>query len=88
MAIEARFYVQTVGKTAGQGGTPHGTVTLQASTKGPHSWSKWTPAGQITMATLNEDALAWFEARLGKDLAILFDDLPALVDVPDEEVTP
>lgn len=76
MAVEARFYVKDVGKTCGQGGKPVGTVVLTASTKGPHDWSEWTPSGQITMGTLNADALAWFEARLGKDLAIVFDDVP------------
>ena len=72
MSVEARFYVQHVGMSAGPGGEPHGTVKLQVSTKGPNNWSKWTPAGEVTMATLNSEALAWFNARLGKDVAVTF----------------
>lgn len=74
--VEARFYVTNVGKSAGPGGTPHGTVHLQVATKGPNNWSQWTPTGELRMATLNEKALAWFEERLGKDLAITFADVP------------
>lgn len=73
MSVEARFFVREVGKVAGGAGK----VVLQASTKGDYSeWSKWTPSGEIALTCLNEKAVAWFDARLGVDVAITFEDVP------------
>lgn len=79
MAVECRFFVSEVGKKP-TNGEAIGTVTLTASTKGPHNWSQWTPFGEMRLGTLNAEAMAWFDARLGKDLAILIDDIPEGLD--------
>ncbi len=69
--VKAMFYVNHVGKNA----SGVGIVRLNATTKGDYAaWSKYTPAGQIEINSLNEDATAWFEERLGKDVALSFDD--------------
>lgn len=71
MGVKAMFYVQHVGHNAGG----IGTVKLSAVAKGPYArWSKYTPSGAIDITTLNEDATQWFFERLGKDVAITFDD--------------
>ncbi len=77
MSVKAIFYVEElVMKPDPQ--TPAarvGTVKLRAVAKGPYGkWAKWTPYGEITLGTLNEKAFAWFEQRLGKDVALTFDD--------------
>lgn len=76
--VEARFYVSHVGKRPRNSnpGESIGTVELQASTKGPHDWSEWTPTGSLTLGTLNPAALAWFDAHLGQDVALTFSELP------------
>lgn len=83
MAVECRFFVAEVSKTpAGRSGETglveaQGKVKLQASTKGPNNWSKWTPWGTFEMGTLNDAAMKWFDERLGMDVAIIIDDVPA-----------
>jgi hypothetical protein len=37
-------------------------------------WAKYTPSGRIEMSISAEGAQDWFEERLGKDVAITFDD--------------
>ena len=77
MGVKAMFYVNHVGQSAS--GT--GIVKLNATTKGDYAaWSKYTPAGQIEINSLNENATAWFLERLGKDVAISFGD-PTEADV-------
>lgn len=70
--VLANFYVDSITKR------PNGvsSVNLRAVTKGPNNWSKWSPAGTIELTTVNENATAWFEAHIGKDVRITFDDLP------------
>lgn len=75
MAVEARFFVSKISKVP-TGGSTAGEVTLQASTKGPHDWSKWTPHGEITLRTISDAASEWFDERLGKDIQVLFADIP------------
>lgn len=71
MSVRAIFYVKEVAKVVGGAGK----VKLQATTKGDYAaWSKYTPYGDIEFASLNENATAWFDERLGKDVAITFDD--------------
>lgn len=71
MGVKAMFYVQHVGHNAGG----IGTVTLSAVAKGPYAeWSKYTPSGNVSITSLNEDATQWFYERLGKDVAITFND--------------
>ena len=79
MAVEARFYVHEVSKRPSNNteSGPVGVVRMRASIKGPNDWSEFTPAGMIEMSTLNEKAMAWFDERLGTDVALVFDDIPA-----------
>ena len=71
MGVKAMFYVNHVGH--GASGT--GLVKLNATAKGEYAaWSKYTPSGTIEITSLNEDATAWFYDRLGKDVAIGFED--------------
>ena len=52
-----------------------GVAHLRAACKGPYkNWARYTPAGSIEMATLNPAGLAWFEERVGTDVAITFED--------------
>jgi hypothetical protein len=37
-------------------------------------WSKYTPSGEISLNITTEGAQAWFEERVGKDIAITFAD--------------
>lgn len=82
MAVQARFYVAAVTKrpVGRMGGyadpKPVGDVTLHpAGGKGNEAWASATPAGEIKM-TIRTEALGWFEDRLGRDVAITFDDVP------------
>jgi hypothetical protein len=69
--VRAIFYVNHVGKNA----SGIGVVKLNVTTKGDYAaWSKYTPSGNVEITTLNEQATAWFEERLGKDVAVTFDD--------------
>lgn len=81
MAVEARFYVSEITKRPRNGlvgdDNSIGGVKLQVSTKGPNNWSEWTPTGHVEIGTVNPEALAWFSERLGKDVAVVFDDVPA-----------
>jgi hypothetical protein len=71
MGVRAMFYVSHVGKNAGGAGV----VKLTATTKGDYaSWSHYTPSGLLELACLNDRATAFFHDRLGKDVAISFDD--------------
>lgn len=80
MAVRAKFYVQQVTKQATGGNwappAPAGSVVLQPVLRGEENkeWASATPSGRIEM-TIRGEALPWFEERLGKDVAILFDDV-------------
>jgi hypothetical protein len=77
MAVTARFYVRKVTEERQAGSTDKvGHVELSASIKGDEnkSWAKYTPAGNIMLSTVNPGALEWFAGRIGKDVAITFDD--------------
>ena len=77
MSVKAMFYVNHVGHSA----SGVGVVKLNATAKGEYAaWSKYTPSGTIEITSLNEDATAWSHDRLGKDVAIRFDD-PTEADV-------
>lgn len=72
--VIARFYVAEVKKIAYGGGTPQCAVVLQAATRGEEnkSWAAATPSGRVEMHINNGPAGEWFEAMLGKDVAITF----------------
>lgn len=71
MGVRAIFYVAEATRL------PNGVgrVKLQAAAKGPYGhWSKWTPSGELTLNSTNEAAHAWFDERVGKDVALNIDD--------------
>lgn len=70
--VLANFYVDAVTRHPNN----RGSVSLRAVTKGPNNWSQFSPAGSIELTTVNPKALAWFDARIGKDVRITFDDIP------------
>lgn len=71
MSVRAMFYVNYVGHNA----SGVGVVKLNATTKGDYaSYSKYTPSGAIEFTCLNESATEWYFDRLGKDVAVTFDD--------------
>lgn len=77
MTVRAIFYVEEISmKPAGNDDTGHvGVAKLRAAAKGPYQkWSQYTPYGSLEIGTLNPSALAWFQERLGSDVAISFDD--------------
>jgi len=83
MAVEARFYVaevtkRPIGRMGGYAApVPLGEVVLRPATgKGNEEWASSTPSGEFKM-TIRSEALSWFEARLGADVRILLDDVPA-----------
>jgi hypothetical protein len=82
MAVRAKFYVAEIRQfaTAAVAGyaepKPLGEVTLRAVTRGGDDnkqWASATPAATLTM-TVSGEAFPWFTERLGKDIALLFDD--------------
>lgn len=78
MAVKARFYVAEVGKKAYGGGAGYGSVVLQAVTRKTDDntdWAHATPSGQLTM-TVHADALARFDALLGKDVYLTIEEVP------------
>lgn len=58
MSVRAKFFVQSVTHTAGNGGS----VELSAVCRGEDNktWSKYTPSGRILMNVLNDAALEQF----------------------------
>lgn len=83
MAVTARFYIAEIHKfPTNHGGwadpAPLGQVVLRPALRGEENkaWASATPSGEMKM-TLRGDALPWFEERLGADLHITFEDVPA-----------
>lgn len=82
MSVRAIFYVEHVTverkHTDDDGNLIRtGEVELRPSLRGPYKeWAKYTPYGELKLGTLNPAALAWFEERLGQDVALTFDDRP------------
>jgi hypothetical protein len=74
--VTARFHVAEVTRFAYN--ADNRVVKLRPSTKGEQNkaWAAATPSGEITMTIGNPAASAWFEDRLGQDVAITFDDVP------------
>ena len=78
--IQARFYVRELTSFAYN---PEALTVRLAPVTGSYGkdgingqWNTATPAGDISLTINNPDAAAWFRERLGKDLAITFDDRP------------
>ena len=75
MAVNARFYVKELTKSAAGAGNLQ--VTLAAVTRSTPDnvdWSKFTPSGEIRLFVTQEGAQEFFERRLGQDIAITFAD--------------
>lgn len=77
MAVQARFWVKSVEKQAAAGGGLLRNVVLQPVTRSTDDnvdWSQYTPVGEIKLMITKDGAGEWFEDRIGKDVAITFDD--------------
>ena len=74
--VQARFYVAQITRHAFNIGSA--AITLNPVSRGPENktWAASTPAGKVELTISNEVAAAWFEERLGKDIAITFEDRP------------
>ena len=82
MAVQARFYVAEVTKRPSSRmnnyatPVPIGDVVLRPSGgAGNEEWASATPAGEFRM-TIRTEALDWFEAHLGQDVAIAITEIP------------
>jgi hypothetical protein len=74
MAVKARFWIRTITRHAN---TETSEVILGAVTRKTGDnvdWSKFTPSGELKLFVTNDGAREWFDARLGKDIALTFDD--------------
>lgn len=81
MAVQARFWVQSVKKTKVSDGFAREVImapVIRPSNieggKGNVEWSKYTPSGEIRLVVTDERAGQWYEDRIGEDIAILMDD--------------
>lgn len=79
MSVRAICYVEELvirpGDTSQDDTGPVGVVKLRPAAKGPYqNWARYTPHGSIELGTLNPAAFAWFQERLGRDVAVTFDD--------------
>ncbi len=75
--VLARFWVQSIKKTAAAGAGITREVMLQpvtSPTQGNDNWSKYTPSGEIRLVVTADAAGEWFEERLLKNIAITFED--------------
>lgn len=81
--VKARFWVQSFQKQASSAGSmvmhvalaPVVRSTGQSGDGQNIDWSKYTPSGGIQLTVSQEGAQDWFESRLGKDVAITFEDV-------------
>jgi hypothetical protein len=78
MAVQARFYVAQITRNAFN--PAQKSVVLHAVGRGEENktWASATPVGKIEMSINNPKAADWFDERLGKDVAITFEDAAAV----------
>jgi len=74
MAVAARFYVSAITKRAANTGGIQLELLPVTRDRSNNDWSEYTPSGKIEMYISQGDAVKWFEDRLGKDIAITFED--------------
>ena len=74
MAIKARFWVREVTKYGNADNVKVSLSPVTRSTPDNVQWSKYTPSGEVILHVTDEGAKQWFDQRLGKDVAITFDD--------------
>lgn len=87
MSVRAQFWVKSILVSTVSGGEVNRVVTLAPvvratgqpgyNPEGNTDWSKYTPSGHIELTITAAGAGEWFEARVGKDVAITFDDVAA-----------
>lgn len=82
--VEARFYIREITRIASRGfALPAPIIQVKlAPVSGGKSeankmWASATPSANIEMTVGNPQAAAWFEERLGQDIAVTFTDRPA-----------
>jgi formylmethanofuran dehydrogenase subunit E len=76
MSVQARLYVAEMTRFAYN--PEQAQVTLRAVSRGPENktWASATPVAEFKMTIGNAEAVRWFEERLGKDVAVTFQDRP------------
>ena len=86
MTVQARFFVSEITKGAAGNGT---RIKLSPVTRGKHNadWAAATPVATFEMSVNNPAAAAWFDERIGKELAITFEDRPELCEHCHEEIS-
>ena len=72
MNVLAHFYVRSVKEIVGQ----QFEVEMEASTKGPNDWSRYTPAAHIKLLTVNAEAAEQFRKFIGRDMQVAFSEIP------------
>lgn len=72
--VQARFYVSEVTRYAYN--PENLNVVLRAVGRGEENktWASATPMGEMKLTIGNAAAAKWFEERLGKDVALTFED--------------
>lgn len=75
MAVQARFFVAEVTRLAS---FPGCRLLMRVVSRGGANsdWASATPSGEITMNITNVAAADWFAERVGKEIAISFDEAP------------
>lgn len=74
MAVKARFWIREITKFGNAGNNKVVLSPVTRNTEDNVQWSKYTPSGEITLFITTEGAQQWFEDRIGKDVAITFED--------------
>lgn len=76
MAVQARFFIQTITRVANNPNQVNVTMTPVTRGEENKEWSEYTPSGKIELTITKGGATTWFADRLGKELAITFEDRP------------
>lgn len=77
MGVKAKFFVSGADHSPGQDPDHmQGTVRLSPVCRGAINaeWSSATPSGSVQMYVTNPPAFRWFHDRIGKEVAITFEE--------------
>lgn len=75
MSVSARFWIDEI---TTRGYNPaHAEVVMRPTCRGEENraWAQATPSGEIKLTINNPDAVEFFKANQGKDVAITFDEI-------------
>lgn len=74
MSVKARFWVREITKYGNAANTRVVLAPVTRQSPDNIEWSQYTPSGEIWLSVTTKGAQEWFEERVGKDVAITFDD--------------